>query len=179
MQPSKAENTLQWLEDLYQQNASHVYKIAFYILQDPVEAEDVCHDVFLDLIQHPEKFDPLRGSIKAWLAVKTRNRAIDRLRKLKRRRYGSVYLPEPAAVESCDPTAESVLAKLEIDCLHESLRNLPQPQREALAATYFRSLRQNEWARLTGYPLGTVKSRVRYGVNNIRKQFVQMGWLEP
>ena len=80
MQP-ETEYSLHSFDELYKQNASYVYKIALYIIRDPVEAEDLCHDVFLEVIQHPEQYDPQRGSIKAWLGVKTRRRAIDRLRK--------------------------------------------------------------------------------------------------
>ncbi|MEW5920227.1 MAG: sigma-70 family RNA polymerase sigma factor [Bacillota bacterium] len=177
LRQQKKESSLQWFNDLYQQNVSHVYRIALHIIREPVEAEDLCHDVFLEVIQHPEQFDPGRGSLKAWLAVKTRSRAIDRLRKQRRHRLNNVA--EHAGVSCLDPTAESVLMKLEKESLHESLRRLPEPQREALAATYFQSLRQKEYAELTGYPLGTVKSLVRYGVNNIRKHFVLTGWFEP
>lgn len=177
MRQQEEEYSLQWFNDLYEQNASYVYKIALYIIQDPVEAEDLCQDVFLEVIQHPGQFNPGRGSIKAWLGVKTRSRAIDRLRKRNKKKLNNIT--EPESTESFDPTAESVFNKLEIESLHESLRNLSEPQREALAATFFRSLRQKDWADLKGCPLGTVKSWVRYGVNNIRKQFIQMGWLEP
>ena len=173
----QTEHSLQWFNDLYRQNASFVYKIALHLLRDPVEAEDLCHDVFLEIIQHPEQYDPERGSIKAWLGVKTRSRAIDRLRKQKRQELNNNL--EPAGISSTDPTADSVLMKLDMESLHESLQHLPEPQREALTATYFRSLRQHEWAKLTGRPLGTVKSWIRYGLKNIRKQFIHMGWLEP
>lgn len=173
----KTEYSLQSFDNLYKENASYVYKIALYIIQDPDEAEDLCHDVFLEVIQRPEQYDPKRGSIKAWLGVKTRSRAIDRLRKKKIQ--GSNRIVEPGSGNSTDPTAEAVLSKLEIESLHESLRHLSDPQREALAATYLGSVRQKEWAKVTGHPLGTVKSWVRYGVHNLRKQFIQMGWLEP
>lgn len=173
----RSSESLQWFNDLYQQNIPNLYKIALYILQDPVEAEDLCHDVFLEVIQNPEQFDPGRGSVQAWLAVKTKSRAIDRLRK--RKQLNLQKLPEPAAVPPVDPTAESVLLKLAKENLHESLKRLPKSQREALAATYFYSFRQREWAAQTGYPLGTVKSLIHYGLRNIRKQFIQMGWLEP
>jgi RNA polymerase sigma-70 factor (ECF subfamily) len=168
----KADNSRQWFDELYQQNASYVYKIALHLIRDPVEAEDLCHDVFLEIIQHPEQFDPARGSVKAWLAVKTRSRAIDRLRKQKRQKIKIVT----ELASAIDPTSETVFQQLEKESLHKSLRRLPATQREALAATYFQSLRPKEWAEITGRPLGTVKSWVRYGLNNIRKQFVQMGW---
>lgn len=174
-----AESSLQWFDNLYKQYASYVYKIALYMLHDPVEAEDLCHDVFLDVMQRREQFDPRRGSIKAWLGVKTRSRAIDRLRKQKKEGLSYVDVVKSAANNSTDPTVETVLTNLEIENLHESLQHLSASQREAITATYFRSLRQKEWAQITGRPLGTVKSMIRYGVNNIRKQFIQMGWLEP
>jgi len=173
----KTAYSLQNFDDFYKQNASYVYKIALYIIRDPVEAEDLCHDVFLEVIQHPEQYDPKRGSIKAWLGVKTRSRAIDRLRK--QQKQGLNEIMEPGGTNGIDPTAEAVFSKLEIESLHDSLRQLSEPQREALTATYFRSVRQKDWAEATGRPLGTVKSWIRYGVHNIRKQFVQMGWLEP
>ncbi|NLY39438.1 MAG: sigma-70 family RNA polymerase sigma factor [Firmicutes bacterium] len=173
----EAERSLQWFDNLYRQNAAHVYQIALFMLRDPVEAEDLCHDVFLEVIQRPEQFDPGRGSVKAWLAVKTRSRAIDRLRRLKREEACAV-VKFPLAGET-DPTTEKVITKLEIESLHESLQHLPGPQRAAVTATYFHALPQKDWARLTGRPLGTVKSWIRYGLNNLRKQFVHMGWLEP
>ncbi|NMB42013.1 MAG: sigma-70 family RNA polymerase sigma factor [Firmicutes bacterium] len=175
--PQKAEFSLQRFDDLYKQNASYVYKIALHITRDPNEAEDVCHDVFLEVIQRPEQYDPRRGSIKAWLGVKTRSRAIDHIRKQKRQRQNNA--PATIDIGSKDPTAETVLLKLDIEKLHESLKQLPQTQREALTATYFKSLRQKDWAKLTGRPLGTVKSWIRYGLKNARKQFIQTGWLEP
>lgn len=174
---NQAGYPLQDFDNLYQQNASYVYKIALYILQDPLEAEDLCHDVFLEVIRRPEQYDPKRGSIRAWLGVKTRSRAIDRLRRQKVPAVGSIV--EPESTGSADPTAEAVLSKLERENLHESLRNLNDSQRGALAAIYFRSMRQKDWAEATGRPLGTVKSLVRYGVNNIRKHFIHTGWLEP
>ena len=128
MQP-ETEYSLHSFDELYKQNASYVYKIALYIIRDPVEAEDLCHDVFLEVIQHPEQYDPQRGSIKAWLGVKTRSRAIDRLRKQKIQ--GANKIVEPVDVNNtADPTAETVLSKFKIESLHESLRHLSEPQRK-------------------------------------------------
>ncbi len=172
-----ADGDVQCFDELYKQNISYVHQIALHILQDPIEAEDICHDVFLELIQHPEQFDPNRGSIQAWLAVKTRSRAIDRLRKKQRQVAKEARQTEP--VLNHDPTTESAIRKLERERLYDALKQLPASQREAITATYFHSMTQHEWAQLTGHPLGTVKSWVRYGMKNIKKQLIQMGWLEP
>jgi len=174
--PLKTDASLQWFNDLYQQNIAHVYKIALYILKDPGEAEDLCHDVFLEVMRYPEKYDPCRGNVKAWLAVKTRSRAIDHLRKKERLSLQGGTEPVAAGI---DPTADQVLIKLAGENLKKFMGRLPERQREALSATYFQALPQREWAEQKGYPLGTVKSLVRYGLKNLRKQFLQMGWLEP
>ena len=90
-----AAGDLAALDALYRQFAATVYQIAFHIVQDAAEAEDVCHDVFLELLQHPDRYDPERGSLQAWLAVKTKSRAIDRLRKKQRQRAATQWRNRP------------------------------------------------------------------------------------
>lgn len=67
----------------YDEYVEFVFRIALNTIDDRQEAEDVCHDVFLEVYQKPESYDPARGSVAAWLAVKTRSRCLDRLRKKK------------------------------------------------------------------------------------------------
>src|SRR5690625_3595205 len=69
--------------EFYETYVSFILQIASQVLDDRNEAEDVTHEVFLDIYKRPHQYQPERGSIKAWLAVKTRNRSIDRLRKKK------------------------------------------------------------------------------------------------
>jgi len=162
--------------ELYRRFAPTVYHIALNILQDAAEAEDVCHDVFLELMQHPDRFDPDRGTLQAWLAVKAKSRAIDRLRRQQRQSAAAPWR-EPSPHR--DPTGEAVVGRLEREQLHEALNRLPAGQRDAITATYLNAMTHQEWARVSGHPLGTVKSRIRYGLKNIRKNLVQLGWLEP
>lgn len=171
-----AKGDLSAFDALYRRYAATVYQIALHILQDVSDAEDVCHDVFLEMLQHPEQFDPTRGSLQAWLAVKTKSRAIDRLRQ-KQRQQAAAQWREPAP--SWDPTSEDAFGQLEKEQLHEALKRLPPSQREAITATYFHAMTHQEWSRMTGHPLGTVKSWVRYGLKNIKKNLIQLGWLEP
>jgi RNA polymerase sigma-70 factor (ECF subfamily) len=108
--------------------------------------------------------------------VKTKTRAIDRLRK-KQRQMAAAHIREPVAHR--DPTTESAFGKLEKEHLRKALNQLPPSQREAITATYLHAMTQQEWSRMTGHPLGTVKSWVRYGLKNIKKNLIQIGWLEP
>lgn len=163
-------------DELYRRFAPAVYQIARNILQDDLEAEDVCHDVFLELIQHPEQYDPARGSLQAWLAVKTKSRAIDRQRK-KQRQMAATQWQEPFPHR--DPTLETAFGQLEREQLREALRRLPACQRDAITATYFQAMTHQEWALRSGHPLGTVKSWIRYGLKNLKKNLIQLGWLEP
>ncbi len=163
-------------ERFYEEHAKWVYRIALNMLGDRMEAEDLCHDVFVEVMKKPYQFDPSRGSIESWLAVKTRSRCLDRLRKQRR-----VVLDDGQRLAASDAgllsTEETVLRRMERRHLREALERIPSPQREALTGMYFDSYTQQELSRRLDRPLGTIKSLIRYGICNVRKQFNQMGWL--
>ena len=163
----------------YEQYASFVLQIAQRVTGDRMEAEDVCHDVLLHVLQKAEGFDPSRGSIEAWLAVTTRNRALDRLRR-KQRMQPSLLEEEAeaaiAAAGSFPPVEDSVVAKLDGETLKNALQRIPSMQAKAIAGYYLHAQSQRELSAELQVPLGTVKSLVRYGLHNLRKQLVQLGW---
>nr|WP_239565515.1 sigma-70 family RNA polymerase sigma factor [Brevibacillus fulvus] len=165
-------------EQFYERYVSLVFQIAMRVVEDRMEAEDICHDVFLEVYRKADQFDPARGSVEAWLAVKTRTRSLDRLRKRKNR-----VLEENAGSErewQTEPfeTEEKAIARLNREALQRAIQNIPSPQREAVYRVYFQSRTHQEVAERMGRPLGTVKSLIRYGLQNVRKQLCQMGWLE-
>lgn len=157
----------------YESHISFVFQIAIKILQDQTEAEDICHDIFLDVYQNPKKYNKNKGSIKAWLAVKTRSRCIDMLRKKK-----PVLINKLESLETeKDIKAElHVLKRIENDILLEALRHIPKKQREVIYGMYFESKTQRELAVSLNKPIGTIKSLVRYGLKNLRKQKVLLDW---
>lgn len=167
---------------LYGMTAPMVRAIALQILGDPMDAEDVCHDVFLHVISHPERYDPSRGSVEAWLAVLAKSRATDRLRRKKR----LLLAAEREKLEGnswtapqADAEPESrVLAKLQSEAVRLALLEVPVAQRQALAAAYYQGRTQRELAEEWRVPLGTVKSRVRYGLGHLRRALAHMGWAE-
>ncbi len=159
----------------YEQYAPLVYHIALQITKDRMEAEDACHDVFVEILKKAHQYDPSRGSIESWLAVKTRSRCLDRLKRKKPLLLERVE-PIMAAGSSAE---ERAISKLERETLHIAMERIPDAQREALYGIYFQSQTQRELSERMNRPLGTIKSFVRYGLQNMKKQLGLLGWMEP
>lgn len=155
-----------------------VFRVALNTVKDRQEAEDICHDVFLEVYQKPDSYDPERGSVAAWLTVKTRSRSLDRLRKKK-----------PLYVDNWDtalreqefaPSAEMlVMKRAEREAVHNAMRRIPEEQRHVLYHTYFNAHSHQKLSEDMKRPLGTIKSRIRYGLHNIKKQLMLHGWVQP
>ncbi|WP_036720751.1 RNA polymerase sigma factor [Paenibacillus harenae] len=159
----------------YARYAPFVLQIAHRTLGERMEAEDVCHDVFLEALRRGDSFDPGRGSIEAWLAVMTRSRCLDRLRRSKR----IVQTGEPElklAHATAVAAEEDAVARLEREALRHALGSLPAEQRMAVIGNYFDAETQRDLSDRWKVPLGTVKSWIRYGIRNMRKQLEKHGW---
>jgi len=151
---------------LYDRYASVVYAVALRVLGEAGAAEDVLQEVFLQLWRNPGAFDAARGSLGAWLAVITRNRAIDSLRKRR---------PETDIEDCVVSVAPDLAAEADRSRAAEKVRNvlggMPAAQRDALQMAYFEGLSHTEIATKTGEPLGTIKTRIRAGLMSLRKAF--------
>jgi RNA polymerase sigma-70 factor (ECF subfamily) len=159
----------------YARYAPFVMQIALRTLGERMEAEDVCHDVFLEALRRGHSYDPDRGSLEAWLAVMTRSRCLDRLRRSKR----IVQTEEPALklAHATAPAAEEhAVAHMEREAVRHALGHLPAEQRMAVIGNYFDEETQRELSDRLKVPLGTVKSWIRYGIRNMRKQLEKHGW---
>jgi RNA polymerase sigma-70 factor (ECF subfamily) len=149
---------------LYDRYSPVVYSVALRVLGDTGAAEDVQQDVFMQLWRNPGAFDASRGNLGAWLAVITRNRAIDTLRK--RRPQDDLedvvlsVVPDLAA----DADRSRIATKI-----RELLGAMPPAQRSALEMAYYEGLTHTEIASKTGEPLGTIKTRIRAGLIALRK----------
>lgn len=163
----------------YDQYAPLVLHIALRMLGDRMEAEDICHDVFLEVLNKADRYDPTRGSIEAWLAVTTRSRCLDWLRRSHRVYTDPDPVPEAGLRTATERTIEErVVGKLQGEALREALRQLPLPQQQAVAGMYLQYRTQRELSDELKVPLGTIKSSVRYGLNNMRKHLIRLGWVE-
>lgn len=151
---------------LYDRYCSVVYSVALRVLGDTGAAEDVQQDVFLQLWRNPGAFDSSRGNLGAWLAVISRNRAIDSLRKRR---------PETDPEDVVLSVVPDMAAEADRSRIAEKVRGLlgtmPSSQRAALEMAYYEGLTHTEIAAKTGEPLGTIKTRIRAGLIALRKAF--------
>ena len=151
---------------LYDRYSSVVYAVALRVLSDTGAAEDVLQEVFLQLWRKPQAFDAARGNLGAWLAVITRNRAIDALRRRK---------PETDIEDVIVSVAPDLAADADRSRAAEKVRgvlgSMPALQRTALEMAYFEGMSHSEIATKTGEPLGTIKTRIRAGLMTLRKSF--------
>jgi len=156
----------QAMSELYDRYAKVVYAVALRVLQDASAAEDVLQDVFLQLWRNPDAFDASRGSLAAWLAVISRHRSIDRLRK----RRPEIDIEECVIAGGHDLRDEAERTLL-VEKVRAALAEMNPDQRRVLELAYFQGLTHSEIAAKTGEPLGTVKTRIRSGLQQLRAKF--------
>lgn len=162
----------------YDAYAPMVYRMAEQWMMDAAEAEDVCHDVFMEVMDKAGSYNPARGSVEAWLAVRTRSRSMDRLRKHQRVSVAEEWEINREAdilwsrgIESAEYEA---LRKWEMEQLKEAMQAIPSMQRMALHGSYIEQLSHREIAEHMKKPVGTVKSLIRYGIRNLRRRLDEM-----
>jgi RNA polymerase sigma-70 factor (ECF subfamily) len=157
------------LSELYDQHATFVYSLARSIVRDDGDAEDIVQEVFFRLWERADAFDPARGSPGAWITTLTRRLAIDRTRS---RSYRARVREAPleAAAPSASVTAgESVSISAEANEVLAALEQLEPAYREVIRLSYYEGLSHSGIASKLGTPLGTVKSRLREGVTQLRR----------
>jgi RNA polymerase sigma-70 factor (ECF subfamily) len=154
------------MASLYDRYSPVVYSVALRVLGDTGAAEDIQQDVFMQLWRNPGAFDASRGNLGAWLAVITRNRAIDALRK---RRPETD--PEDVVLSVVPDMAGEADRRRFAEKVRGALGAMPSSQRSALEMAYFEGMTHTEIAARTGEPLGTIKTRIRAGLMALRKAF--------
>ncbi len=161
---------------LYDRYVDLVYSASFRVLGDAQLAEDASQDVFVRLWRRPETFIAERGRFMSWLMSVTRNRAVDELRARGRRRKregGPLGEPDEAAepvfsTELIDPLHSAQLHE-EQATVRRALAALPREQKLCLELAYFGGLTQQEIAARLHEPLGTIKTRIRLGMQKLRR----------
>jgi RNA polymerase sigma-70 factor, ECF subfamily len=152
------------MAELYDRYSSVVYAVALRVLGEAGAAEDVLQEVFMQLWRNPGAFDAGRGNLAPWLAVITRNRAVDVLRK----RRPQSELEETSLSVYPDLAAEADRGRVS-QKIRAALSQMPSQQRTALEMAYFEGYSHSEISGKTGEPLGTVKTRIRNGLLTLRK----------
>lgn len=169
---------VQAFEALYDRYGNLVYSVSLKVVGDVQVAEDVVQDVFLRVWRKPGYYNAARGRFLTWLMSVTRNRAIDERRRRGRRQHfevGSAPLDDDTlhSDEADDPALGALLAD-ERTAIRRALSGLPPEQRSAIELAYYGGFTQQEISRALGEPLGTVKTRIRLGMQKMRAALVEM-----
>jgi len=154
------------LSALYDRYAGMLTSVLNRVLHDTQAAEEILQDIFFQLWNSPSRFDAARGSLPGWLMVIARNRAISRLRR--HNPAAGDELPENTVLMPFN-LETAVSQRQLVDRVKRALENLPKEQRAAVELAYFEGLTHSEIAERTGDPLGTVKTRLRTGVETLKK----------
>ena len=155
----------------YEQSSSVLFTLALRILNNRDEASELLQDVYIEAWRKAGSFDPKRGSPMAWLITLTRSRAIDRLRaSASRGRNLTDSIEEtsddlPSALP--DPFDTHALEELRM-LVMEAFKDLPAPQQEAIELAFYGGLTHAEIAAKLDKPIGTVKTRIKLGMNKLR-----------
>jgi len=157
------------LGELHDRYARVVYAMALKISGSPGEAEDVTIDTFWQVWQQANRYDPVRGSVGAWICTIARSRALDRLRT--QRRSPLIATDEPTERVDLkvdeDPEQDVFLAERSA-IVRSALGELSDTQREAIELAFYHGLSHAEIADRLNEPLGTIKTRIRLGLSKMR-----------
>jgi RNA polymerase sigma-70 factor (ECF subfamily) len=140
--------------ELYRRRRDDVYRFAYALTRSRSWAQDATQEVFLNVLENGNRFDPAKGSVRAWLVGCARHVVIDRLRSESR---WAEEAPEPSA--ACD-AEQRVLKEQRLAHLHAAIARLPLEYRETLVLCELAELSYAEAAAALDCPLGTVRSRL-------------------
>ena len=162
------------LAEAYRRHAGAVFALARRLLIDPGMAEEVVQEVFLRLWNQPEKFDPERGSLRAFLLAQTHGRSVDVLRSETSRRRREERDARQTAESGYDIERE-VMDLSTAAQVNEVMAALPVDERRAIELAYFAGHTYRQVAVMLDQPEGTVKSRIRSGLRRMRDQLSDAG----
>lgn len=158
-----ARGEIKALAALYDRYAGLLLTMAHRMLGDETVAEDLVQDVFMEAWRRAHAFDPSRGSVRTWLLVRLRSRALDRLRSAQHRREVMVEEPREVMASTEDPELSPDRA-----LVRQALMQLPEDQRLVIELSYFQGFSSSEIAEHMGSPIGTVKSRTAAALGKLR-----------
>jgi RNA polymerase sigma-70 factor, ECF subfamily len=149
------------LAEAFDRYGRAVYGAALRVVGDGVSAQDVVQDVFVELWSHPDRYDPEAGSLRTYLIVLARHRAVDLVRSELRRIARQERHHRLTPGQRPEAPADQVLAAAMAAVIRDAVRTLPDGQRRVVELAYFEGLTYREVALAAGIPEGTAKSRLR------------------
>ena len=157
------------LSQLFDRYQAQMYGLAMRITNDTAMAQDAVQEAFVGIWRNAARYRDSRASVRTWMLSITHHRSIDMLR----RRRASVPLPEGETTQESLTTPDvwpEVARAADADAVRAAITLLSAEQRQAIELAYFAGLTQAEIAARVGAPLGTIKSRVRLGLLQLRRQ---------
>ena len=162
-----------WFDALVKDHTSLAYSVALRVVGDPSVAEDVVQESFLSVWRQAATFDRGRGSLRTWLLTVVRNRAIDRIRAERARPTSAAAdLDSMTWLHADSDVWADVVAGLDREAVRGAMLRLPVEQRSTIELAYFSGLTHVEISQRMSVPLGTVKGRMRIGLQKMRADLV-------
>nr|WP_239119244.1 ECF RNA polymerase sigma factor SigK [Planotetraspora thailandica] len=155
-------------EEVYEQVAGQVYGLALRVLRDPAQSEEVAQDVLVEVWRSAARYEPSRGSARAWVMTIAHRRAVDRVRSAQAAVNREERVARLDVRRPFDEVADSVEKTLELERLRRCLNGLTELQRESVTFAYYDGYSYREVAELLKVPLATVKTRMRDGLIRMR-----------
>jgi RNA polymerase sigma-70 factor (ECF subfamily) len=162
-------------EVLYDRHGGAAYSLAYRIVGDRAAAEEVTQEAFISVWRSGARFDATRGSVRSWLLSVVRNRAIDFLRS-KAGKAPKLDFDDESALEqrpAAERTEEEALRRETATEVRGAIGNLPGEQAKVIELAYFGGFSHSEIAEILSLPMGTVKGRMRLGLEKIRGELAE------
>ena len=162
-------------EVFYDRHGGVAYSLAYRIVGEKAAAEDVTQEAFISIWRSGARFDRARGSVRSWMLSIVRNRAIDALRS-RAGKAPKLTFDDDAVLEqrpSGELTEDEAMRRETATEIKGALGELPGAQSKVIELAYFGGFSQSEIARMLGVPLGTVKGRMRLGLEKIRGELAE------
>ena len=166
------------IEMLYERYYRYAYALAYRILRDPVAAEDIVQDAFLSIWRKASSYQAQSGSVQSWIQAIVRNRSIDKIRASVHRDYqwSPLQLENEQDPPSEEPGVwEQAWQSEQHRIICEVMEQIPQEQRTVIELAYFGGLTHAEIAEQYQIPLGTVKGRMRLGLQKMKSLLAERG----
>jgi RNA polymerase sigma-70 factor (ECF subfamily) len=162
-------------EVFYDRHGGVAYSLAYRIVGERAAAEDVTQEAFISVWRSGARFDQARGSVRSWMLSIVRNRAIDFLRS-RAGKAPKLTFDDDAILErrqADELTEEEAMRRETASEVRGAIGVLPVEQSKVIELAYFGGFSQSEIARMLGVPLGTVKGRMRLGLEKIRGELAE------
>lgn len=156
------------LGEVYDRYAPLLFALGRKITADAGLVEDAIQQAFMDVWRRIDTYDPTRGRLSTWLANIVKNRIVDQLRKSHvQRELASDFDSPPAAESTPEGPRPAESSAVDRTWVRQALAELPEPLRQVVWLAYFQGLTQSEIADHLGWPLGTVKTRMRQAMQRL------------